>query len=149
MQHIFVLRNFVKDALASVTKGSLGYHLWMAGLTFFMLFGTYAYSVQLREGLSVTGMTDYVSWGLYISNFTFFVGVAAAAVMLVLPAYVLKDVDFSNAVLIGEGLAVAALIMCLSFVVVDLGSPANMWHLIPIVTLISIQVGEYSTICPH
>ena len=47
----------------------------MAGLTFFMLVGAYAYSVQLREGLGVTGMTDYVSWGLYISNFTFLVGV--------------------------------------------------------------------------
>ena len=131
MKQLSVLRNFVQDALLAVTRGTLGYHLWMAGLTFFMLFGTYAYSVQLSEGLGVTGMTDYVSWGLYISNFTFLVGVAAAAVMLVLPAYILKDVDFSDAVLIGEGLAVAALVMCLSFVVVDLGSPANMWHLIP------------------
>lgn len=126
-----VFVSFVKDALVSVTRGGWGYHLWMAFLTFVMLWGTYAYSVQLREGLIVTGMTDYVSWGLYISNFTFLVGVAAAAVMLVLPAYILKDVDFSNAVLIGEGLAVAALIMCLAFVTVDLGGPGRIWHLIP------------------
>lgn len=55
----------------------------------------------------------------------------AAAVMLVLPAYVLRDVDFLRAVLIGEGVAVAALLMCLSFVVVDLGGPLRSWHLIP------------------
>jgi Ni/Fe-hydrogenase subunit HybB-like protein len=59
------------------------------------------------------------------------VGVAAAAVMLVLPTYVLKDIDFSKAVLVGEGLAVAALVMCLAFVTVDLGGPARAWHLIP------------------
>ena len=59
----------------------------------------YCYSIQLEHGLSVTGMTDSVSWGLYISNFTFLVGVAAAAVMLVMPTYVLKDIDFKQAVL--------------------------------------------------
>ncbi|MBG7629190.1 MAG: polysulfide reductase NrfD, partial [Bacteroidetes bacterium] len=62
---------------------------------------------------------------------TFLVGVAAAAVMLVLPAYVLKNVDFKQAVLIGEGLAVAALLMCLAFVVADMGGPARLWHMIP------------------
>lgn len=124
---------FIKDGLLSVTSGSLLYHLWMALLTLLMLSGTFAYSIQLREGLSVTGMSDGVSWGLYISNFTFLVGVAAAAVMLVLPTYILRDVDFMRAVLIGEGLAVAALVMCLAFVIVDLGGPANAWHLVPII----------------
>jgi molybdopterin-containing oxidoreductase family membrane subunit len=103
----------------------------MGCLSAVMVFGGYAYFIQLRDGLQVTGMTDHVSWGLYISNFTFLVGMAAAAVMLVLPAYVLHDVDFSKAVLIGEGLAVAALTMCLGFVVVDLGSPMRSWHLTP------------------
>ncbi|RMG99477.1 MAG: polysulfide reductase, partial [Chloroflexi bacterium] len=61
----------------------------------------------------------------------FLVGVAAASVMLVLPTYILQDFDFSRAVLIGEGMAVAALVMCLAFVTVDLGGPARIWHLIP------------------
>ena len=130
-----VLIAFIKDSLLSVTTGSKKYHVWMAFLTLLMLSGTYAYSVQLQEGLAVTGMSDQVSWGLYISNFTFLVGVAAAAVMLVLPTYILHDVDFLRAVLIGEGLAVAALVMCLAFVTVDLGSPANAWHLLPIIGL--------------
>ncbi|GIV78928.1 polysulfide reductase NrfD [Litorilinea aerophila] len=124
---------FFRDALDNVTAGSLGYHLWMGFLTFLMLLGAYAYSVQLREGLIVTGMYDYVSWGLYISNFTFLVGVAAAALMLVLPTYVFQDTDFVRAVLFGEGMAVAALIMCLAFVVVDMGGPARLWHMIPII----------------
>jgi molybdopterin-containing oxidoreductase family membrane subunit len=76
-------------------------------------------------------MSDHVSWGLYISNFTFLVGMAAAAMMLVLPAYVLHDVDFGRAVLIAEGVAVAALVMCLAFVVVDIGNPLAGWHLVP------------------
>ncbi|MEO9967139.1 MAG: sulfate reduction electron transfer complex DsrMKJOP subunit DsrP [Reichenbachiella sp.] len=121
----------MKDGLASATTGNTKYHIWMGALTLFMLLGAYCYSIQITEGLIVTGMSDRVSWGLYISNFTFLVGVAAAAVMLVIPTYVLKDIDFSRAVLIGEGMAVAALIMCLAFVTVDLGGPANAWHLIP------------------
>ena len=130
-----VLARFIKDGVLSVTTGSMKYHLWMGLLTLLMLSGAYAYSVQLQEGLIVTGMSDRVSWGLYISNFTFLVGVAAAAVMLVLPTYILHDVDFVRAVLIGEGLAVAALVMCLAFVTVDLGGPANAWHLLPIIGL--------------
>jgi molybdopterin-containing oxidoreductase family membrane subunit len=103
----------------------------MASLTLIMLVGAYAYSVQLRYGLGVTGMNDHVSWGLYISNFTFLVGLAAAAMMLVLPAYVLHDIDFGRAVLMAEAVAVSALVMCLAFVVVDIGNPLGAWHLIP------------------
>lgn len=127
------LRAFGADTLSSVTSGSAGYHSWMAALTFVMILGAWAYLIQLREGLAVTGMSDYVSWGLYISNFTFLVGLAAAAVMIVLPAYVLRDVDFPRAVLIGEGVAVGALVMCLLFVTVDLGGPHRIWHMVPII----------------
>ncbi|HHC79029.1 MAG TPA: polysulfide reductase [Flavobacteriia bacterium] len=126
-----VLINLIKDSIVYLTHGRKSYHIWMAFLTFLMLVGMYSYSLQIQHGLSVTGMTDRVSWGLYISNFTFLVGIAAAAVMLVLPAYVLKDFNFKQAVLIGEGLAVAALLMCLAFVIADMGGPARLWHLLP------------------
>jgi len=105
----------------------------MGALSLVMLTGFGAYFVQLRDGLAVTGMSDHVSWGLYISNFTFLVGLAAAAMMLVLPAYVLEDVDFGKAVLMAEAVAVGALTMCLMFVVVDIGSPQNAWHLMPVI----------------
>ncbi|MCG8236350.1 sulfate reduction electron transfer complex DsrMKJOP subunit DsrP [Tenacibaculum finnmarkense] len=133
MRRLKVFTSLIKDSLDIITHGSKKYHLWMAFLTLIILIGMYCYSIQLEHGLSVTGMTDRVSWGLYISNFTFLVGVAAAAVMLVMPTYVLKDVDFKQAVLIGEGLAVAALIMCLAFVVADMGGPAVLWHMMPII----------------
>ena len=125
------LKAFARSAIHSATSGGRRYHLWMGALTVVMLLGAYAYSIQLRYGLSVTGMNDHVSWGLYISNFTFLVGLAAAAMMLVLPAYILKDVDFARAVLMAEAVAVAALVMCLSFVVVDIGNPLGGWHLMP------------------
>jgi Ni/Fe-hydrogenase subunit HybB-like protein len=125
------LKPFVLTALHSATSGGRRYHIWMGTLTLIMLVGAYAYSLQLRHGLAVTGMNDHVSWGLYISNFTFLVGLAAAAMLLVLPAYILKDVDFSRAVLLAEAVAVAALVMCLVFVVVDIGNPAAAWHMIP------------------
>lgn len=125
------LLSFLLDALRTATQGSPRYHVWMGALTFVMLLGAFAYSVQLREGFIVTGMNDHVSWGLYISNFTFLVGLAAAAVMIVMPAYVLHDLDFAKAVMVGEGIAVAALLMCLAFVTVDLGGPARVWHLLP------------------
>jgi molybdopterin-containing oxidoreductase family membrane subunit len=125
------LKPFLLSALHSATSGGRRYHLWMGSLTLIILVGAYAYSVQLRYGLGVTGMNDHVSWGLYISNFTFLVGLAAAALMLVLPAYILEDVDFGHAVLMAEAVAVAALVMCLAFVVVDLGNPLGSWHLMP------------------
>lgn len=131
MSRLKVFLSLVKDSLDTTTKGSKQYHLWMAFLTLVMLIGMYCYGVQLKRGLSATGMTDRVSWGLYISNFTFLVGVAAAAVMLVMPTYILKDLDFKRAVLIGEGVAVAALIMCLAFVIADMGGPDVLWHMIP------------------
>jgi Ni/Fe-hydrogenase subunit HybB-like protein len=127
------LKAFLLTALDSATSGGRRYHLWMSVLTLVMMVGGYAYWIQLREGLAVTGMTDHVSWGLYISNFAFLVGVAAAAMMVVLPAYVFEDVDFGKAVLMAEGVAVAAIVMCLAFVVVDLGNPFASWHLMPVV----------------
>lgn len=131
MRRLEVFKSLVKDSFEIITQGSKKYHLWMAFLTLLILGGMYCYSIQIKDGLSVTGMTDRVSWGLYISNFTFLVGVAAAAVMLVMPTYVLKDINFKQAVLIGEGLAVAALVMCLAFVIADMGGPSVLWHMIP------------------
>ena len=125
------LKAFLTSALRSATSGGRRYHVWMGTLTLIMLVGAWAYSIQFRYGLGVTGLSDHVSWGLYISNFTFLVGLAAAAMMLVLPAYVFDDVDFGKAVLIAEGVAVAALVMCLLFVVVDIGNPLAAWHLTP------------------
>jgi len=125
------VRTFLMDAIRWNLKGSARFQIFRIVLLLFMGLGVYAYSHQARYGLAVTGMNDIVSWGFYISNFTFLVGVAAAAVMLILPAYIFHDPDFHRVVIIGEGIAVGALIMCLSFIMVDLGGPLQAWHLIP------------------
>ena len=86
---------------------------------------------QVSTGLVVTSMRDQVSWGFYIGNFTFLVGVAAAAVVLVIPAYIYDWKPIREIVIIGELLAVSAIVMCLLFVMVDIGRPDRFWHLIP------------------
>ena len=125
------IRTFVVDAIRWNLRGSIGFQLFRLLLLAGMGFGLYAYSQQFQHGLALTGMNDIVSWGLYISNFTFLVGVAAAAVMIILPAYIFHDPDFHRVVIIGECIAVGALVMCLSFIVADMGGPLQAWHLIP------------------
>ena len=125
------LKTFVVDVIRINLGGGLAFQIFRLLLLGCMAFAGYAYSFQARYGLAVTGMNDIVSWGFYISNFTFLVGVAAAAVMLILPAYVFHDPNFHRVVIIGEGVAVGALVMCLSFIAVDLGGPLQAWHLIP------------------
>lgn len=114
-------------------EGDWRYYTWMGSLAALCLIGLNAYAKQYVHGLAVTDMTDQVSWGVYIANFTFLVGVAAAAVMLVIPVYVYKNKELHDLVIFGELLAVAAIIMCLAFVMVDLGRPDRFWHMIPFI----------------
>ena len=109
--------------------GTKGYKLWMLFLTAVALLGLNAWAKQIVGGLATTGMTDQVSWGLYIANFTFLVGMAAAAVMLVIPVYIYKNKDLHDLVIFGELLAVAAVVMCLLFITADLGRPDRFLHL--------------------
>jgi Ni/Fe-hydrogenase subunit HybB-like protein len=111
--------------------GDWRYYCWMGFLSVIVLFGINAYCRQFVHGLMVTGMSDQVSWGVYIANFTFLVGVAAAAAMLVIPVYIYNNKELHDLVIFGELLAVAAILMCLAFVTVDLGRPDRFWHLIP------------------
>ena len=112
-------------------EGDWRYYLWVGALFAMCLLGLNAYCKQFVHGLIVTGMTDQVSWGVYIANFTFLVGVAAAAVMLVIPVYIYKNEELHDLVIFGELLAIAAILMCLAFVTVDLGRPDRFWHMIP------------------
>lgn len=113
--------------------GDWRYYAWMGALSLLVLLGVNAYAKQFVQGLVVTGMSDEVSWGVYIANFTFLVGVAAAAAMMVIPVYVYHNRELHDLVIFGELLAVAAILMCLAFVTVDLGRPDRFWHLIPVI----------------
>jgi len=122
---------FLRRCARIAFVGDWRYYSWMGVLTVVALFGLNAYAKQYAHGLVVTGMSDEVSWGVYIANFTFLVGVAAAAVMMVIPVYIYDNEELHDLVIFGELLAVAAIIMCLMFVTVDLGRPDRFWHLIP------------------
>jgi Ni/Fe-hydrogenase subunit HybB-like protein len=122
---------FTVDAIRELFRGSRLYAAWVALLLLLFGQGVFSYIHHLQVGLVVTGMSDQVSWGLYIANFAFFVGIAAAAVLLVIPAYIFHREDVKHVVLLGEGLAVAAVMVSLMFVLADLGRPDRIWHMLP------------------
>jgi len=122
---------FVATGARFALRGGTAYWLWMAVLLSLIAWGGAAYLDQLRNGLIVTNMRDQVSWAFYIGNFTFLVGVAAAAVVLVIPAYVYHWKPIKEIAVLGEILAISAIVMCLLFVAVDMGRPDRFWHLIP------------------
>ena len=122
---------FLRGCFLLLMKGSRIYYAWVTALLVLVVIGVLAYANQMYNGLIVTAMRDQVSWGFYISNFTFTVGVAAAAVLLVIPAYVYHWKPIKEIAILGELVAVSAIVMCLLFVTADLGRPDRFWHLIP------------------
>ncbi|MBW2204750.1 MAG: polysulfide reductase NrfD [Deltaproteobacteria bacterium] len=116
--------------LERAIKGTHGYWGWLIFLLALMGLGLGCYLYQFFEGLKITGMSRDVSWGLYIGQLTYFVGVAASGVMVVLPCYLHDYKAFGRITILGEFLAVAAIIMCLLFVFVDLGNPTRIMNVI-------------------
>jgi molybdopterin-containing oxidoreductase family membrane subunit len=127
------LIRFVINAIRFALSGGPIYYLWLGFLTVLALWGGLGYLDQLQNGLIATNMRDQVSWGFYIGNFTFLVGVAAAAVILIIPAYVYDWKPIKEVAILGEILAISALIMCMLFVTADIGRPDRAWHLIPMI----------------
>ncbi|WDP92628.1 MAG: polysulfide reductase NrfD [Desulfobacter sp.] len=111
-------------------KGSKNYWLWILCLLAVIGAGAIAYIDQFMNGLMITGMSRDVTWGFYIANFTFLVGVAAGGVMVVIPYYLHDYERFHRITILGEFLAVGSLVMCLLFIVVDLGQPIRMLNVI-------------------
>jgi Ni/Fe-hydrogenase subunit HybB-like protein len=109
--------------LERALTGSEKYYRWIMFLLVLMGLGFASYLYQFNKGLTITGLSRDVSWGLYISQFTFLVGVAASAVMVVLPYYLHDIKVFGRITILGEFLAVASVTMCLLFIIVDLGKP--------------------------
>lgn len=124
--------------LERAIKGTHGYWGWLIFLLALMGIGLGCYLYQFFEGLKITGMSRDVSWGLYIGQLTYFVGVAASGVMVVLPCYLHDYKAFGRITVLGEFLAVASIIMCLLFVFVDLGNPTRIMNVILYPSLKSI-----------
>ncbi len=111
-------------------EGSRRYWSWVIALAVIAGIGTIFYLKQLQYGLGITGLSRDVSWGLYIGQFTFLVGVAASAVMVVLPYYLHNYKVFGRITILGEFLAISSVIMCLLFIFVDMGQPARILNVL-------------------
>lgn len=109
--------------IEKVLKGNSNYWMWLAFLTAFIGVGAFCYLRQFVFGMHLTGMGRDLSWGLYISQFTFLVGVAAGGLMLVLPYYIHNYKTFGRLTILGEFLAISSLVMCLMFIMADIGQP--------------------------
>ena len=107
------------------TKGKV----FIGVLLAFCLVGLFAYYRQLRYGLVVTAMRDYVSWGIYISNFVFFVAISLVG-SLITAVFRLANVEWSKPLTrIAEIIAVAAIIFASLIIIVDMGSPERFYFL--------------------
>jgi len=116
--------------LDNAISGGKRYWILLVVWALLILLGLVAYGHQLKNGLAVTGMSRDVAWGLYISQFTFLVGVAASAVMVVLPYYLHNYKAFGKMVILGECLAVSAVLMCMLFIFVDMGQPMRVMNVV-------------------
>lgn len=114
--------------LENAFTGSKNYWLWVIFLLILIGTGTLFYLKQFDYGLGVTGLSRDVSWGFYIAQFTFLVGVAASAVMVVLPYYLHNTKEFGKITILGEFLAIGAVIMCMTFIFVDMGQPLRIMN---------------------
>jgi len=138
MEMLREIRRFVAHSLRAVTRGSPRYWAWVGLLGAMIVVGVLAYVHQMSRGLITTGMRDQVSWAFYIGNFTFLVGVAAAAVLLVVPAYVYHWKPIKEVAVLGELLAISAIVMCMLLVLVDVGRPERTWHLMPFIGRLNV-----------
>ena len=116
--------------LEKAFDGGRRYWLWLAALLVVVCAAAWCYALQLRVGLGVTGLTRDVTWGLYIAQFTFFVGVAASAVVVVLPYYLHDYKAFGRVTILGEFVAISALTMCAAFIFVDMGQPSRLLNVV-------------------
>ncbi len=127
------LASFVVDYWVYVLKGGVKFYAWLGFLSLFLIGWAYGNFMQLSQGMIVTGLSDQVSWGLYLANFVFLVGVAAGAVTVVFPAYVYKHKGLHEVTVLGEMVAIAAVVMCMLFVLNHMGRPDRLWHMLPFI----------------
>lgn len=125
------LTSFAADYTRYVLKGGTKFYAWMGCLGMLMLAMMYVFYLQNTDGLIVTGMTSQISDGLYLANLVFLVGVAAGAVTIVFPAYVYHHEGMHKVAVLGEMLAISAVIMVMVFVFAHMGRPDRLWHMIP------------------
>lgn len=128
-----MLTRFISDYVSYVLKGGVKFYAWMGSLAVLIVGMLYVYYLQNTDGLIVTGMTSQIHDGLYFANLVFLVGVAAAGVTIVFPAYVYHHEGMHKVTVLGEMLAITAVIMVMMFVFAHMGRPDRLWHMIPVI----------------
>ncbi len=123
--------SFLLDLGKTAAFGGTKYYKMLAMLASLIAIGVISYIVYYQKGVMGHNLGEEVAWGLFIANFTYLVGVAAAAVMLVIPAYIFNNKEIKQVVLMGEVMALAACIMCVTFILASLGNPIKLWHILP------------------
>jgi len=123
---------FARHCLREMVYGGRAYYAWLACLGVLISIGVAGYSEQFVHGHIVSNMNDAVPWGVFIGTYAFLVGVAAAAMALAVPGYVYNWKPIKEIVVLGEIIAISAVIMCVLFVMSDLGHPERFWHLLPV-----------------
>ncbi len=126
-----MLIRFVSDYVRYVLKGGAKFYAWMGALAILVVGMMYVFYLQNTDGLIVTGMTSQIHDGLYFANLVFLVGVAAGAVTIVFPAYAYHHEGMHKVAVLGEMLAITAVIMVMMFVFAHMGRPDRLWHMIP------------------
>src|SRR5215217_3289594 len=103
--------------------------IWTGILVTICLLGAFAYYRQITKGLVVTSMRDYVSWGIYISNFVFFVAISLVG-SLITAIFRLANVKWSTPLTrIAEIIAVSAIVFASLIIIVDMGRPERFINL--------------------
>ena len=130
--------HFATDYTRYVIKGGTKFYAWMGLLALLTAGALYGFYLQNTEGLIVTGLSSQVHDGLYFANLVFLVGVAAGAVTIVFPAYIYHNKAMHEVTVLGEMLAIAAVIMVTVFVFAHMGRPERLWHMIPIIGIYNL-----------
>ncbi|HPW28351.1 MAG TPA: polysulfide reductase NrfD [Rhodoferax sp.] len=132
------LISFVADYMRYVLKGGPKFFGWMGLLAFLSAIALYGFYLQNTEGLIVTGLTSQIHDGLYYANLVFLVGVAAGAVTIVFPAYIYHNEAMHKVSVLGEMLAISAVVMVMLFVFAHMGRPDRLWHMFPFVGIFNM-----------
>jgi molybdopterin-containing oxidoreductase family membrane subunit len=130
--------SFAPDYIFYILKGGIKFYAWLSFLAVLIAFALYGFYLQNTEGLIVTGLTSQIHDGLYFANLVFLVGVAAGAVTIVFPAYVYHHKAMHEVTVLGEMLAMTAVIMVMLFVFAHMGRPDRLWHMIPYIGIYNL-----------
>lgn len=118
------------DLLRHITHKSRKNKIWLTVLFIIILFGIFAYIRQLKYGLIVTSMRDYTSWGIYISNFVFFVAISLIGSVVSSILKLMREDWAIPLSRISEIIAISAIICASAIIIVDMGRPDRLFYVI-------------------